>query len=70
MVCVKGRTMEPQVVVRLIFIIVDPTRRFFRSVDRVLSTAKCRMMSVTEASQVSHIALGNLDVSSMVGVYR
>ncbi len=67
---VKGGTTEPQVVVRLIFIVADPARSFFRSVDQVLPTAKCRMVSATEAYKMSHIGLGNLDVFSTVEVYR
>ncbi len=31
---VEGGTTEPQVVIRLIFIVADPARSFFRSVDR------------------------------------
>ncbi len=54
---VKGGTTEPQVLVRLIFIVADQTLSFFRSVDQVLPTAKCRMVSATEASQMSHIGL-------------
>ncbi len=36
---------------------------------KVLPTAKCRMVSATGASQMSHIGLGHLDVFSMVEVY-
>ncbi len=32
---VKDKTTEPRVVVRLIFIVADPARSFFRSVDQV-----------------------------------
>ncbi len=42
---VKGGTTEPLVVVCLVFIVADPTCSFFRSVDQVLLTAKCRMVS-------------------------
>ncbi len=41
-----------------------------RSVDQVLPTASCRMVSATEASKMSHVGLGHLDVFSMVEVYR
>ncbi len=44
---VKGGTTEPQVVVCLIFVTAYPTGSFFRSVDQMLPTAKCRMMSAT-----------------------
>ncbi len=47
---VKGRKTEPRVVLRFIFIVADSTRSFFRSVDQVLPTAKCRMVSATNAS--------------------
>ncbi len=57
-------------VIRLILLVADSTRSFLRSVDQVLSTAKCRMVSATEASQMSHIGLGHLDVFSTVEVYR
>ncbi len=57
-------------VIWLIFIVANPTRSFFRSVDQVLPTAKCRMVSVTEASQMSHVGLGQLVVFSIVGVDR
>ncbi len=67
---VKGGTTEPQVVVRLIFIFAYPTCSFFRPVDQVLPTAKCMMVSATEASQMSRIGLGHLDVFLMVEVYR
>ncbi len=67
---VKGGTTEPQVDVRLLFIVADPARSFLRSVDQVLPTAKCRMVFATEASQMSEIGLGHLDVFSMVEVYR
>ncbi len=56
--------------VRRIFIVADPTRSFFRLVDQVLPTAKCRMISATEASQMSYLGLGHLDAFSMVEVYR
>ncbi len=51
----KGGTTEPQVAVRPFFIIADPTRSFFRSVDQVLLKAKCRMVSATEASQLKAV---------------
>ncbi len=57
-------------VVRLIFIVADPTRSFVRSVDQVLPTAKCRMVSATEASQISHIGRGHLYGCAVVEVYR
>ncbi len=50
---VKGGTTVPQVIARLIFIAKDLTGSFFRSVDQVLQTTKCRMVSATEASQMS-----------------
>ncbi len=61
---VKGGATEPQVVVCLIFIIAYPARSFFRSVDQMLPAAKSRVMSTTEASQMSHIGLGHLGVFS------
>ncbi len=64
---VKGGATKPQAVVRLIFINADLTRRFFRSVNRVLPTAKCRMVSAAEASQMRPIGLRQDDVFSMVG---
>ncbi len=36
-------------VVCLIFIVADPTRSFFRSVDQVVPATKCRIVSATEA---------------------
>ncbi len=54
----------------LIFIVADLIRRFFRSVDQVFQTAKCRRVPATEASQMSYIGLEHLDVFSMVEVYR
>ncbi len=67
---VKGGTTEPQVVVCRIFIIAYPTGNFFRSVDQMVPTAKCRMVSATEASQMSHVGLGHLEVFSMTEVRR
>ncbi len=67
---VEGGATETQVVVRLIFIIAYPARGFFRLVDQVLPTAKCRMVSATEGSRLSHIGLRHLDVFSIVEVYR
>ncbi len=64
---VKGGRTEPQVVERLICIVADLIRRFFRSVDQVLPTAKCRMVSVIY--QMIRIWLGHLDVFSMVEGY-
>ncbi len=61
---VEGGTTEPQVVVCLIFIVADPSRSFFRSVDQMLPAAKSRVMSATEASQMSHVGLGQLEVFS------
>ncbi len=49
-------------VVGLVFIIAYPARSFFRSVDQMLPTVKGRMMSATEASQMSHVGLGHLEV--------
>ncbi len=57
-------------VVRLIFIVANPTRSFFRSVDQVLPTAKYKMVSATEASQMSRIGLIHLHIFSIVEVYR
>ncbi len=57
-------------VVCLIFIIAYPTGSFFGSVDQMLPTAKRRMMSATEASQMSHVGLGHLEVFSMTEVRR
>ncbi len=51
-------------------IVADPLRSFFRPVDQMLLMVKCKMVSATEASQMSHIGLGHLDVFSMVEVYR
>ncbi len=67
---VKGGTTEPQMVVCLIFIIAYPTVCFLRSVDQMLPTAKCRVVSATEASQMSHVGLGHLEVFSMTEVRR
>ncbi len=67
---VEGGTSEPQVVVCLIFIIAYPARSFFRSIDQMLPTAKSRMMSATEASQMSHVGLGHLEVFSKNEVCR
>ncbi len=62
---VEGGATEPQVVVvGLIFIIIYPARSFFRSVDQMLPAAKGRVMSATEASQMSHFGLGHLGVFS------
>ncbi len=47
-VCVKGGTMEPHVVVCLSFIIAFPTCIIFRSV-KMLRTANCRMVFATKA---------------------
>ncbi len=57
-------------VIRLIFIVTDPTRRLFRSVDQVLPTAKNRIVSATEVSQMGHIGLEQEDIFPMVGVDR
>ncbi len=46
----------------LIFIVADPTSSLFRSVDQVLPAAKCRMVSVTEASEMSRVGFGQQDV--------
>ncbi len=54
-------------VIRLIFMVADPTRSFFRSDDQVLPATKSRMMSATEAPQMSHIGLGQQDVFSIIG---
>ncbi len=67
---VEGGTAEPQVVVRLIFIIAYPARSFFRSVDQMLPAAKSKVMSTTEASQMSHFGLGRIGVFSKNGVWR
>ncbi len=61
---VEGGAAEPQVVVCLIFIIVYPACSFFRSVDQMLPTAKSKMMFATEASHMSHVRLGHLEVFS------
>ncbi len=61
---VEGGATEPQMVVCLIFIIAYSTRSFFRSVDQMLPAAKSRVMSATEASQMSHFGLGHLGVFS------
>ncbi len=57
-------------VVRLTFIVADLTRSFFGSVDTLLPTATCRMVSATEAFQMSPSGLRHLDVFSMVEDYR
>ncbi len=45
---VEGVATEPQVVVRLIFIIAYPARSCFRSADQMLPTAKsCRLKRQT-----------------------
>ncbi len=67
---VEGGATEPQVVVRLNFITAYPARRFFRSVDQMLPAAKSRVMSATEASQMSHFWLGHLGVFSKNEVWR
>ncbi len=54
----KSGTWAPQVGIRLIFIVADPTRSFFRFVDQVLPVARCRMVSATEMPQMRHIGLG------------
>ncbi len=36
-------------VICLTFIVADPARCFFRSVDQVLPAMKCRMVSATDA---------------------
>ncbi len=54
----------------LIFIIAYPTGSFFRSVDQELPTVKCRVVSATEASQMSHLGIEHLDVFAMVEVYQ
>ncbi len=54
----------------LIFNVAYPTGGFFRSVDQNLPTAKCSIMSATEASQMSHVELGHLEVFSMTEVRR
>ncbi len=46
------------------FIIAYPARSLFRSVDRMLPTAKGRMISATEASQRSYVGVGRLEVFS------
>ncbi len=38
--------------------------------DVLTFLTKCKMVSATEASQMSHIGFGYLDVFSMVEVYR
>ncbi len=53
-----------KVVVCLTFITAYPARSFFRSVDLMLPTLKSRMMSATEASQMSHVGFGHLEVFS------
>ncbi len=67
---VEAGATEPQVVVCLIFIIAYPVRSFFRSFDQMLPKAKSRMMSATEASQMSHVGLGHLEVFSKNEVCR
>ncbi len=66
---VEGGATKPQVVVCLIFIIAYPARSFFRSVEQMLPTAKSRMMSATEASQMSHVGFGHLEVFSKNEVF-
>ncbi len=61
---VEGGATEPQVVVRLIFIIAYPARTFFRLFAQMLPAAKSRVMSATETSQMSHFWLGHLGVFS------
>ncbi len=63
---VKGGTSEPQIVVRLNFIVADVARSFFLCVDEVLLATKCGMVSATRAPQVSYIGLGQQDVVSMI----
>ncbi len=63
---VEGAATEPQVVVCLIFIIANPARSFFRSVEQMLPAARCRMVSAAEAPKVSHVGLGQLGIISMV----
>ncbi len=67
---VKGGETVPQVVVCLLFINAYPAGSFFRPVDQVLPTTKCRMVSAPEASQMSNVGLGHLDVFSMTEVRR
>ncbi len=66
-VCVKGRTEDPQVVVRLIFIVANPTRSFLRPVDQVLQVAICKIVSATETLLMSLIGLAQQYVFSMIG---
>ncbi len=67
---VEGGAAEPQVVVPLIFIIAYPARGFFRSVDQMLPAAKSRVVSATEASQMSQFGLGHLEAFSKNEVWR
>ncbi len=53
-------------VMRLVFIVADPTGSFYRSVDQVLPAAKYRIVSATEALQIFHIGLGKQEVFLMV----
>ncbi len=64
MIHVKGGATDPQVVVRLIMIIAYPAHSFFRSVDQMLPAAESRVMSAMEASQMSPVGLGHLEVFS------
>ncbi len=61
---VEGGATEPQVVVRLIFIIAYQARSFFRSVDQMLPAAESRVVSATGGARLRHFGLGHLGVFS------
>ncbi len=60
---VKGGTLEPQMVICLIFIVADRARSLFRSIDQVLPAT---MVAAIETPKLSNIGLGQLSIFSMV----